>query len=67
MMRRDKLKLDIGGDYRWRRNGERHMFNPTTITKIQQAVRLNDQKSYDVYADNINKQSERLMTIRGSI
>ena len=43
------------------------MFNPTTVTKIQQAVRLNDQKSYDVYADNINKQSERLMTIRGSI
>jgi len=62
---KNKLKLNIGGEYRWRRNGERHMFNPTTVTKIQQAVRLNDQKSYDVYADNINKQSERLMTIRG--
>ena len=62
---KDKLKLDIGGDYRWRRNGERHMFNPITVTKIQQAVRLNDQKSYNIYADNINKQSKRLMTIRG--
>ncbi|WP_406685131.1 glutamate synthase large subunit [Seonamhaeicola sp. MEBiC1930] len=60
-----KLGLNIGGDYRWRRNGERHMFNPTTVAKLQQAVRLSDQKSYDVYSKTINEQSERLMTIRG--
>jgi len=60
-----KLGLNIGGDYRWRRNGERHLFNPTTVAKLQQAVRLSDQKSYDVYAKNINEQSENLMTIRG--
>ena len=60
-----RLGLNIGGDYRWRRNGERHMFNPTTVAKLQQAVRLSDQKSYDVYAKTINEQSERLMTIRG--
>jgi len=60
-----RLGLNIGGDYRWRRNGERHMFNPTTIAKLQQAVRLSDQASYDVYAKAINEQSENLMTIRG--
>ncbi len=60
-----KLGLNIGGDYRWRRNGERHMFNPTTVSKLQQAVRLSDQKSYDVYAKAINEQSQNLMTIRG--
>lgn len=60
-----KLKLNIGGDYRWRRNGERHMFNPLTVSKLQQAVRLTDQKSYDVYANAINEQSKNLMTIRG--
>ncbi len=60
-----RLGLNIGGDYRWRRNGERHMFNPTTIAKLQQAVRLSDQASYDVYANTINEQSENLMTIRG--
>ena len=59
------LGLNIGGDYRWRRNGERHLFNPTTVSKLQQAVRLSDQKSYDVYANAINEQSENLMTIRG--
>ncbi|MEE9409137.1 MAG: glutamate synthase large subunit [Polaribacter sp.] len=59
------LGLNVGGDYRWRRNGERHLFNPTTVAKLQQAVRLSDQASYDVYAKVINEQSESLMTIRG--
>ena len=59
------LGLNIGGDYRWRRNGERHLFNPTTVSKLQQAVRLSDQASYNVYAKAINEQSESLMTIRG--
>ncbi len=60
-----KLGLNIGGDYRWRRNGERHMFNPTTVAKLQQAVRLKDQASYDVYSNAVNEQSKNLMTIRG--
>ncbi|TWO34792.1 glutamate synthase large subunit [Seonamhaeicola sediminis] len=62
---KNRLGLNIGGDYRWRRNGERHMFNPTTVAKLQQAVRLSDQKSYDIYAKTINEQAENLMTIRG--
>ncbi|MFI1744549.1 glutamate synthase large subunit [Thalassobellus sediminis] len=60
-----RLGLNIGGDYRWRRNGERHMFNPTTVAKLQQAVRLSDQASYDTYAKAVNEQAENLMTIRG--
>ncbi|MDB4198803.1 glutamate synthase large subunit [Polaribacter sp.] len=59
------LGLNVGGEYRWRRNGERHLFNPTTISKLQQAVRLSDQDSYNVYAEAINEQAESLMTIRG--
>ncbi|AUC17070.1 glutamate synthase large subunit [Tenacibaculum sp. SZ-18] len=59
------LNLEVGGDYRWRRNGEPHMFNPTTVSKLQQAVRSKSKDSYKIYADKINKQSEELMTIRG--
>lgn len=59
------LDLEVGGDYRWRRNGERHMFNPTTVSKLQQAVRLKSKESYKVYSDKINKQSKELMTLRG--
>ena len=61
----NRLGLNIGGDYRWRRNGERHLFNPTTVAKLQQAVRLSDQGSYDIYAKAINEQTKNLMTIRG--
>jgi glutamate synthase (ferredoxin) len=59
------LPLEIGGIYRWRRNGEKHMFNPTTIAKLQQAVRLNSPESYKEYANMVNDQSKNLMTIRG--
>lgn len=59
------LPLEIGGIYRWRRNGEKHMFNPTTVAKLQQAVRLNSPESYAEYSKAINEQSENLMTIRG--
>ncbi len=59
------LKLDIGGDYRWRRTGERHMFNPTTVSKLQQAVRTNNTESYAEYSNMINEQNEELMTLRG--
>ena len=59
------LPLKIGGDYRWRRNGEQHMFNPTTVAKLQQAVRNNSFSQYEEYTEQINNQATRLMTIRG--
>ncbi|SHJ16664.1 glutamate synthase (NADH) large subunit [Mesonia phycicola] len=59
------LALDIGGDYRWRRNGERHMFNPASVAKLQQAVKQNNPTSYEEYSKLINEQNERLMTLRG--
>jgi glutamate synthase (ferredoxin) len=62
---KNRLGLQIGGDYRWRRNGEKHLFNPNTVAKLQQAVRLTDQDSYDTYAKLINEQNEQIMTLRG--
>ena len=32
--------LDNGGQYQWRRDGEYHMWNPDTVAKLQQAVRI---------------------------
>lgn len=59
------LDLKIGGEYRWRRNGEKHMFNPTTVSKLQQAVRTKSKESYQEYSKKINNQSKDLMTLRG--
>lgn len=59
------MELEAGGEYRWRRNGEKHMFNPLTIAKLQKAVRQNEPETYKEYSDLVNEQSKNLMTIRG--
>lgn len=59
------LDLEIGGQYRWRRNGEKHQFNPLSVAKLQKSVRDNDPGTYKEYAELINEQSKNLMTIRG--
>jgi glutamate synthase (ferredoxin) len=59
------LDLEIGGQYRWRRNGEHHLFTPLSIAKLQDSVRNNKPNSYKEYSKTINDQSKQLMTIRG--
>ncbi len=59
------LDLEIGGEYRWRRDGEKHMFNPLSIAKLQKAVRSNEPDTYKEFAEMVNEQSKNLMTIRG--
>ncbi|MBT8298484.1 MAG: glutamate synthase large subunit [Maribacter sp.] len=59
------LDLEIGGEYRWRREGEKHMFNPLSIAKLQKAVRGNEPETYKEFAEMVNEQSKNLMTIRG--
>ncbi|MBC8472500.1 MAG: glutamate synthase large subunit [Planctomycetes bacterium] len=58
------LELDFGGEYHFRLNGEQHLWNPTTISKLQYAVKYNDSKAYDDYAHAINDQSKKLCTLR---
>jgi len=58
-------RLEIGGAYRWRRNGEKHMFNPETVSKLQQAVRQKNVAAYKTYTRSINEQTKNLMTLRG--
>jgi glutamate synthase (NADPH) large chain len=58
-------ELELGGNYYFRMNGERHMVNPTTITKLQQAVRLSDKTSYKEYAQHLNNQEGGLYNLRG--
>jgi glutamate synthase (NADPH/NADH) large chain len=59
------LGLDFGGNYKWRRSGEKHAFNPLTVAKLQESVRTNKHSTFKEYSDLINEQAEQLMTIRG--
>lgn len=57
--------LPEGGIYQWKRRGEQHLFNPTTVHLLQHATRTNDYSVYKQYAKVINEQTEKHFTIRG--
>ncbi len=57
--------LDAGGEYAWRVRGEEHMWTPDAIAKLQHAARANQFDTYEDYANIINDQSHRHMTLRG--
>ena len=59
------LHLDQGGELNWRRDGEFHQWNPTTIGKLQNAAQNDDYEAYREFASVINDQQERLQTLRG--
>ena len=57
--------LDAGGEYAFRVRGEEHMWTPDAIAKLQHSTRANNFSTYKEYAQIINDQSTRHMTLRG--
>lgn len=57
--------LETGGQYYYRANGEKHLWSPTAITNMQEAIKNNDEKLYRSYAEEINKQAKGFCTLRG--
>ena len=59
------LMLDVGGEYHYRAQGQRHLWSPEAVAALQRAVRQEDLSSYRVYSDAINRQARGLVTLRG--
>jgi glutamate synthase (ferredoxin) len=57
--------LPAGGQYKYRANGEHHLFNPETIHKLQYATRTGDYKLYKEYTALVDNQARNLCTLRG--
>ena len=57
--------LPAGGRFKFRLDGERHLWNPATVHKLQQATRTGDSALYREYAALVNDQAERQFTLRG--
>jgi glutamate synthase (NADPH/NADH) large chain len=57
--------LDAGGEYAFRTRGEAHMWTPDAIAKLQHSTKANNFQTYKEYAQIINDQSRRHMTLRG--
>jgi glutamate synthase (NADPH/NADH) large chain len=58
-------ELRVGGEYQYRVRGERHLLNPTTVSKLQHAVRQSDFDSYREFTEIVNRQNRELQMLRG--
>jgi glutamate synthase (NADPH/NADH) large chain len=58
-------RLDTGGEYQWRREGEPHLFSPETVFKLQHATRTRQYEIFKEYTRMVDDSSARLMTLRG--
>ena len=59
-----EIYLDSGGAYRWKKDGEFHLWNPESIAALQDATRNADYKRYKDFAELINDQSANPATLR---
>jgi glutamate synthase domain-containing protein 2 len=57
----------VGGDYQWRKEGEKHLFSPETIHGLQKAARTNDYEALQaIRRKAVNEQDKQLLPPAGS-
>ncbi|WP_343205586.1 glutamate synthase large subunit [Opitutus sp. ER46] len=56
--------LPVGGLYKWRNEGEAHLFTPESIHFLQKAVRTESFAVFKQYTQQINDQARRHCTLR---
>lgn len=57
--------LGPGGNYKWRADGEYHLFNPENIFYLQQSCRGGDYSLFKKYTACVNDRTKQLKNIRG--
>jgi glutamate synthase (NADPH/NADH) large chain len=60
-----RASLDVGGEYLFRLRGEAHAWSPESVATLQHAVRGNSFDKYRAFAQMVNEQSRKFLTIRG--
>src|SRR5258708_17732719 len=58
-------RLEFEGIYQYRKDGEKHAWNPDTISLLQWAVRDNSYSKYKEFASLVNLENQRPHVIRG--
>ncbi len=58
-------KLELGGEYQWRREGDIHLFNPETVFKLQHATRASRYDIFQQYTALVDGLSRQAATLRG--
>jgi glutamate synthase (NADPH/NADH) large chain len=58
-------RLNVGGEYQWRRDGEEHLFDPETVFRLQHSTRTRQLDVFRQYTRRVDDQATRLVTLRG--
>ena len=58
-------RLEVGGEYQYRREGELHLFSPETVFLLQHAAKSGKTEVYRKYTDEVNRLSREGGTLRG--
>ncbi|HEV2086774.1 MAG TPA: glutamate synthase central domain-containing protein, partial [Cryptosporangiaceae bacterium] len=58
-------RLEVGGEYQWRREGEVHLFNPETVFLLQHATRTRRYEVFERYTSTVDALSAKSGTLRG--
>jgi len=62
-----ETELRVGGDYQYRIRGERHLLNPSTVSKLQHAVRQSKFETFQEFANIVNQQNRDFLMLRGML
>jgi len=62
---RKHLRLEVGGEYQWRREGEVHLFNPETVFALQHSTRTKQYDVFKAYTSKVDELSAKAGTLRG--
>ncbi|MCP5057613.1 MAG: glutamate synthase large subunit [bacterium] len=58
-------ELDPGGLYQWRTRGERHTFNPDTVSRLQIALKRKSYSDYKLFSEAADGEAATACTLRG--
>lgn len=56
--------LTLDGEYKWKRGGSPHLFNPNTISLLQHSTKMNSYKLFKKYTKLVNIQKKNPITLR---
>ncbi|GHJ06684.1 glutamate synthase [Micromonospora humidisoli] len=58
-------RLEVGGEYQWRREGELHLFNPETVFLLQHATRSRQYDVFRQYTAKVDELAAQAGSLRG--
>src|SRR5437763_1092964 len=58
-------RLEVGGEYQYRREGELHLFNPETVFLLQHATRTRQYEVFKAYTGKVDALAAQAGSLRG--